>query len=525
MFMLARINNGRIRRHAVWLLLCLPFGLVAHALEPSDALPTPADLNAEAFPVGALDHFLSHRPRGEGEWGVSVIDLENKQVIYRYNDHQAMQPASTVKLMSTAFALDVLGADAQFSTRVLSKNAVDARGVLSEPLLLVGGGDPNLSSRIFPYRGETERGPLSQPVDDLALQIYQHGVREIPQGIVADDRRYPQEPSPLGWTAEDRAYWYGAPISSLTFNDGLVTVSAQAGSSVGRRARVSLAPNPGGLIRSRVSTIRRSARDDGLSLVARGDEWQLRGALRMGSGSSAMLSQPDPARMAAIALREALQRRGIVVGQHIGILRRSPEQPRPDPQSYADYTALGSITSPMLRDAVTVVNKVSQNLHAEILLREASLQLGGDGSLAQATMQLKSWLQSRNLVDEATVIEDASGLSRADRTTPFRLASLLGYAHQATWGNDWRASLPVAGRDGTLRYRLRDVQERVQAKTGTLKDVAALAGYVQRVNGRDYAFAVLVNRFSVSESQIKGQIDQLVRLMALESAPAQTAMR
>lgn len=518
------------RRWPWWLALCLSlsFGLGAHALEPDHAeTAVPADVG-DVFPVEPVNQFLGSRSAAEGKWGVSVIDLSTRQVIYRHNDAEAMQPASTAKLMSTAFALDVLGADARFRTQVLSKTLPDAVGVLPEPLLLVGGGDPNLSSRVFPYRGETERGPLTQPFDDIAMQVYQQGVREIPDGIIADDRRYPQEPPPAGWTAEDRMYWYGAPVGSLIFNDGMVTVSARAGGSAGQSARVSLAPNPDGLIRYHVDTVRRGGRDFALYLADRGQDWQLRGAIRMGGGSSAMLAQPDPARMAAQALRDALERRGIAVGKRIQILRRALDEPRPDPQNYAAYVTLAEMQSPPLRDAVTVVNKVSQNLHAEMLLREASLRLGGDGSLEQATNHLRSWLYERNLVDESAVIDDASGLSRRDRMSPFRLASLLGYASQTAWASDWRASLPVAGRDGTLRYRLHDVQERIQAKTGTLKDVAALAGYVQRDNGKEYAFAVMVNRFSVSESQIKGRIDQLLRLIALNpvsAGPARTAMR
>lgn len=468
-----------------------------------------------SFPTAQIDAFLASRSASEGIWGVSVMDLNSRQPLYETGGTEPLQPASTAKLLTTAFALDVLGPDTIFSTQVLARSTPDVNGVVQGPLVLLGGGDPNLSSRVFPFRGTTVRGPLSEPFDKLAEALWARGVREIPEGLVADTRRYPTEPRPAGWTEEDSIRWYGAPVSSLSFNDGMVLVTVRPAPRAGQWASASIEPNPRGLIRNAVMTVSRGG--SAVRLVDKGGYWELQGQVRARGGARfMMLAQPDPARMAVLAFRDALEKRGILVGGGVEILRRSPGEKVYNSLSYGNYLTLAELRSPPLREAVAVVNKVSQNLHAEMLLREASLAQGGDGSLATASFHLKSWLRERALLTPSCYMDDGCGLSRNNRLPPAALTAVLSYANTAPWGAVWRASLPWGGHDGTLRHRLRslDGEAEVYAKTGSLRGVQTLAGYIRKADGHDYAFAIMVNGFRVSDAQIKSRIDQLVALLA-----------
>ncbi|MEK8088266.1 D-alanyl-D-alanine carboxypeptidase/D-alanyl-D-alanine endopeptidase [Thermithiobacillus plumbiphilus] len=482
---------------------------------PPASNPSALAMASRGFPKTELSDFLGNRPASEGAWAVSVMDLASRQTVYEFQGQAPLLPASTAKLLTTAFVLDVLGPDAVFRTQIYGQMRPGVDGILRGPLTLVGAGDPNLSSRVFPYEQTTERGTLSEPFDQLAAQLWQSGVRVVPDGIVADALRYPQEPRPAGWTEDDKRRWYGAPVRGLSFNDSLVFVNARP-TRPGRPAVVSVQPNPAGLIRTAVTTGRRGS-GSWLNLEAEGDHWVLKGQLAAGRGAVfRMLAQPEPAQMAAMALRDALERHGILVGSSTRILFRQPGTPAPVATRYNDQVLLAERVSPRLADAVTVVNKVSQNQHAEMLLREASLGMGGDGSLEMASTQLHHWLEKRGLSTPECFMDDACGLSRNNRLTATALTRVLGYAANTPWGKAWRQSLPLAGNDGTLRHRMQGLTSgaEVRAKTGTLNGVQTLAGFIRKPDGREYAFSILVNDFRTSDLLIRQHIDHLVDLIA-----------
>ena len=151
-----------------------------------------------------------------------------------------------------------------------------------------------------------------------------------------------------------------------------------------------------------------------------------------------------------------------------------------------------------------------------MLLREASLGQGGDGSLEMASAQLRHWLQKRGLSTPECFMDDACGLSRNNRLTATALTRVLGYAANTPWGNAWRQSLPLAGNDGTLRHRMQGLTSgaEVRAKTGTLNGVQTLAGFIRKADGREYAFSIMVNDFRTSDWHIRQRIDHLVGLIA-----------
>ena len=171
-------------------------------------------------------------------WGIEAVDLDTGMTVFTRDASSLFTPASNTKLFTAALALDRLGADFRFYTRVLSAEAADPLGVINGPLFLVGGGDPNLSAREVPYRQGPANGNPLRWADELAGQVASHGVKRIAGSIVGDDTWYVWEPHPEGWTVDDTLYDYGAPVSALTVNDNALTLTIRPGALAGDLAQL-----------------------------------------------------------------------------------------------------------------------------------------------------------------------------------------------------------------------------------------------------------------------------------------------
>jgi D-alanyl-D-alanine carboxypeptidase/D-alanyl-D-alanine-endopeptidase (penicillin-binding protein 4) len=204
-------------------------------------------------------------------------------------------------------------------------------------------------------------------------------------------------------------------------------------------------------------------------------------------------------------------------------LRKEQEEPLPlAPSTLQTVTTapagkrvLASHVSPPLIEDITVTNKVSQNLHAEITLRTLGKLLARDGSLAQGTRVVRQFLISIGIRPQDFFFFDGSGLSNQDLITPRAATALLAYAARQPWGENWRSSLPVAGVDGTLSNRFTNspVQGKLDAKTGSLGEVRALSGYLTTASGRTLAVSILVNDHQ-PDSKAEGKaMDQLVEMI------------
>ena len=152
------------------------------------------------------------------------------------------------------------------------------------------------------------------------------------------------------------------------------------------------------------------------------------------------------------------------------------------------------ISVPVAQD-ITVINKTSQNLHAELLLRLLGKLYGTDGSFEQGTRVVRQFMANAGVDDTDFFFYDGSGTSPNDQITPRALTRLLSYASRQSWGAAWRKTLPLAGVDGTLdnRFKASPLKGKMWAKTGTLNEVNALSGYLAATSGRTLAFSILVN--------------------------------
>ena len=415
-----------------------------------------------------------------GTWGALVISLTTGDTLFERNAGLALNPASTLKLFTTALAFEQLGPDHRFMTEVF-RNGDVAYGTLNGNLIIKGGGDPALSRRYFDGDGN---GPMRA----LAKQVAAAGIRRISGDIIGDDRAFEAKPVPDGWRTRYLHASYAARVSALSLNENLVHIVVTPGRP-GQPGTVRLEPATTAYTVSNTSTTRSKSRGAQV-VVTGGEDGVIRVRGWIGSASEAKvygLVVPEPATFTTGAFVRALRDIGVIVE---GKARVGPTPP--------GATRVAAHPSPPLAELAGVMNRESINHYAELIFRNAARQASpaGIGSASMGNALLRDFMELRVGAHPKDVYAaDGSGLSTLDRVTARSMVQLLAYAHHAPWSRQFHESLPVAGREETLRLRMRQTpaQGNLHAKTGTTNEVVALSGYVSGRSGEVFAFAFLYN--------------------------------
>ena len=415
-----------------------------------------------------------------GEWGVMVISVTRGDTLFAYGADSKMVPASTMKLFTSALALEKLGPEHTFSTDVLRDGPLEANGVVQGNLVLRGDGDPSMSPRFV-------RGGPDAAMTMLARFVVGSGVKRIAGDLVADASAFESRRIPEGWLSRYAGAGYAAPFSALSLNENIVIVGVSPGAT-GGAGKVFLEPATRGLtVASTVRTVAGSR--SRISAHRMGDDRVVvSGTIGARAGTARyQLVVGDPTMFTAGAFRAALEAQGVTVD---GVLRvgRTPE----------NATLVTSLPSPPLARLISTMNRESINIFAELLFRGAARgpEKRTLGSAENASATLHDFMVRQvGALPDAVRVTDGSGLSVLDRVTPRSLVQLLAHAHRAPWGTAFHASLPVAGESELLRNRMRatPAQGNLHAKTGTTNDVIGLSGYVTAENGEILAFAFLYN--------------------------------
>jgi len=517
------------KRLSLSLLLCL---LLASQVYAAGAKPLQAR-------IGAV---LSDPDLARGFWGIEVVSLPEGRVLYSQNSDKLFTPASNTKLFTTAAAMALVGPEYKFHTTVETTGTLDRYGRLTGDLLLVGRGDPNLSGRELPYDLRTQRNdhPI-QVLEDLADALVKKGVKYVDGDVVADDSYFAFERYGEGWSQDDLVWADGAPVSALTINDNVVFVNILPADRPGERAFVSVTPFSdyyrvdNRIITTPAGTGRKIFinREPGSTVLT------LWGNMPLDDqGANEGLAIEDPAEFTAQLFRSLLEKRGIAV---YGKLRtrhtelaslstfsvttiapsRGGEAVQLQPLPTSQSLVLASYDSKPLIDDLMVINKVSQNLHAEILLRLLGREKGTAGTIEGGLEVLRGFLTQAGVPSEEYLFYDGSGLSRQNLVTPHAVVQLLRYASTQPWGAAYLSTLPVSGVDGSLsdRFKSAALQGKIHGKTGSLGGVKTLSGYATTARGEQVAFSILSNNFNLSGKRITDTIDRIVEAM-VDDAPS-----
>jgi D-alanyl-D-alanine carboxypeptidase/D-alanyl-D-alanine-endopeptidase (penicillin-binding protein 4) len=453
-------------------------------------------------------------------WGAMVVELDTGRVLYEKNSQRLFIPASNTKLFTTALGFVRLGPDYRFHTRVSSDVKFDDKGVLAGDLRLVGGGDPTLSAREFPFKNGPIRGDPLLALASLAAQAARKGLRVVKGGIIGDDSIYVGTPYPPTWELDDITWEYGAPVSALSLHDNSFRVKIRGGYRSGSPAVISIDP-PNGYykINSRVRTVAGSDTEILVEWPPGSREIQVWGKLKAGEARDKLLAIRDPAHYSAWVFRDLLRKQGIEVGGEISTRHLAASEladlKQGPPLVVPPGIELARRSSPPLFEILKVTNKVSLNLHAELVLREVGRVRRNVGSREAGLEEIKAFLKEVGISEDEYHFEDGSGLSPKNLVTPSVVTRLLNYMYFTEDRDGWLDTLPVGGLDGTLNYRFRGegAAGRVLAKTGTMTHVSALSGYGERSGGGLVAFSILVNNYDAPDSVIQLFIDGMVGLL------------
>ena len=458
-----------------------------------------------------LEALLAALPHAETVAGVSVVDLATGASLFEQNAHEPMIPASNMKVFVMAAAPLVLGPECAFNT-ILATDGTN--------LVLVGDGDPGFGDeRLYRARGEA----ITADFVRWAETLHRLGMTVVPGDIVIDESIFDDCRVNPTWEAEDLGKWYAAPVGGLNFNDNCVDITLTPAAQPGAPALVTVVPE-NSLVKIINQCRTGGERDPILHHPAGTFEYRISGGCRK-RWPFGSVSFPDPGLLTADSLRSTLQRSGISI---LGQIRRRRLR-RSDGSLPESLTLLDRRRTP-LADVLQRVGKDSQNLFAECLLKrigyewaKAGTAEGAQGSWDRGSRALRASVEGMGIDPAGLVVADGSGLSRANRCTARQLTAVLAWMRRQAYDRLFRDSFSIAGVDGSLRKRLKDLPDTVRAKTGTMRGIRTLSGYVKAANGREYAFAVLFNGYKGPSTPYKRIQDRICRILAGPAgSPART---
>jgi D-alanyl-D-alanine carboxypeptidase/D-alanyl-D-alanine-endopeptidase (penicillin-binding protein 4) len=454
------------------------------------AAPTPLGAQSaahdEALPAWLAE--VAEGPLARAHWGVAAYDLTDRRWVALHAADRYFVPASNLKLVVTAVALERLGLAYSWRTSVYGTAPVGRDGILRGDLILYGRGDPNLSGRFA--------GTITGVFEALADSLAARGLRRVTGALLADESYWDTDYLRGEWESYDTLWWYAAPVGALGFNDNAVDFAVRPGSRAGEPPVIEGEPESEfwTLENRAVTGLPGAARTFDMRREPGTNRIEAYGVLPLDADPrTEYFAVVDPAGWAGTVFREVLGQRGIAVE---GPVRTVSESER-SPIAAGDTVALASWVSPPLARVVETINQRSQNWHAEMVLKTLGREVAREGSWPAGLRVERETLAALGVDSTAFILRDASGLAAENLVTPRAVVDLLAVARERPWGEAFVASLPLAaGQSGSLRRRFANTvgAGRVRAKTGFIENVYALAGYLTTLEGHELAFSVIVNQ-------------------------------
>lgn len=430
----------------------------------------------------SLGSFSSEPAFKTASIGVYAVPLEGDESLASYQEDVALIPASTMKAVTTAAALQILGPDYQFETRIYLKG---------EDVVILGGGDPTLSAS----------SPTAEfPAWLTALR--EAGLEEIKGDLIVDASRFESRTTPDNWPWGDVGNYYGAGPSGLNYHLNLFTLTFKPGRVGGPAKLVSTKPRPPDvLFENHMRTGSAGSGDQGYVYGGPGAlRMAMRGTIPAGGNFSIKGALPNPPQSCLEAFRSYLK------GQKFPFEGRLRVGSPILDEAELIYTG----KSPSLAKIIKGTNHRSVNLYADSVFKAVTER----GTTKAAVVKIRDLWKKEGMDLTGFVMEDGSGLSPRNAITARQLALMMKAARGHETGEVFLQSLPTVGRTGTVKYLGRGsaIQGKVRAKSGSLTRVQTYAGYLAGKSGKKYAFAILTNNaVSNPKPAIVRLLEKLVR--------------
>jgi D-alanyl-D-alanine carboxypeptidase/D-alanyl-D-alanine-endopeptidase (penicillin-binding protein 4) len=461
----------------------------------------------------ALKDIDEERGMRNGFFAFSLKQIKNQETIINHNADKSVVIASNMKVVTTAAALDILGEDFTFKTKLEYDGEIMADGTLTGNLYITGGGDPTLgSSRV--------RGSLSaEELMSLFFQkIRNFGVKKINGSVVADADFFEENAVPPGWTWSDMGNYFGAATFGLNFNDNMYRLTFRSAKEEGLPTQVlRIEPRiPELVVSSMVKTGKPNSGDNAYiygsiygnhqfiegTIPAGVTEFSIRGAI------------PDPPKTCAETIKDYLTSRRIVIvgGATTTRLIRQNKQP-----VNTIRRTIYSHESPLLRDIVSITNLYSMNLYAETMAKMAGKKIYDDGSTYSGVNAIRNHWFQKGIKNAGFFMRDGSGLSRSNATTVSQLTDIMLYCSKQPFFSTFYNSLPVAGATGTMTPIARGTAAagNLRAKTGSIERVKSYTGYFRSQSGELYTFSMIANDYEMQPEILQEKMEKVMNLLAL----------
>ncbi len=454
----------------------------------------------------ALQKMLQQPDYRNAVVGIHVRELSSGETLYNYNSDKRMIPASTMKLITTATALEILGANYRFLTKVGYSGEIK-KNTLKGNLEIVGGGDPALGSEYF-------QNDYFHPhfLDVWAEKLKASGISKVDGDLVLDGSFYDTEKIPPTWIWEDMGNYYGAGPSALTVFDNLFRITFSSPPKAGEQTTIiSLTPEIEGLeIRNEVLSSDENS-DQAYVFGSPLDKSRvIKGTIpKNRKAFSIKASEQHPEELLANAVLHHFAKYGIFIKGKV-IFEKVDEK---------QFQTVYIQESPSLSDIIKVLNYESVNLFAEHLVKQIAAEKLGEGSRAKGIEIIKDFWKSKGIDTDALFMEDGSGLSHFNAVTPEQFTDILNFMFSRSANKDvFVASLPLAGSGTLTRFDVKLFPGNVlHAKSGSMTRVRCYSGYLRLDSGRNVAFSIMVNQFGGSHSRLIAEIQQLLSTIKTSS--------
>lgn len=457
-----------------------------------------------------IDGLLRSRDFTNSHIGICVVSADNGEYLYRENEQKNFIPASTQKLFTTSAALDFLGKDFRYCTRLYLDGIVDKNGEYVGNIIIRGSGDPTWSE-YFNTNTQVIFDKWITKLDSL-------GIVSIKGNIIGDDSYFDNEYYAPGWMWDDMAYPFSAQVSALSSGDNKIDFVILPGAIAGEPARIMMKQDNRFLrVINSVITVNSSEPAEVVPIKNYGsDVIELRGKIPISGKSERdpfMLSVTidNPTQYTVNLFKQVVESHRIKVRGAALTIDNWNER-----INYTQLEPLCEYFSPTLLQISNVINKQSHNLCAESILKTLGKETSGVGSFAKGVEYVKKYLVKNAINTDDMTIVDGSGLSRLNLCSPQKQTQLLWAILRSDKKGEFQSTLAVPGEIGTMRTRTVGTQaeKRLKAKTGTMNSVSTLAGYVTTRDGETFCFSIMMNNFSVPESVARNLQDLICMRLA-----------
>jgi len=422
--------------------------------------------------------------------GVYIREIRSGQVIYQKNGDKPLTPSSNMKVMTSAAAFKLLGPDYRYKTYIYGGPLDISRGVMESSLYLVGSGDPTFTE---PF---TENP--TEVLEQFAKRLHKIGLRKVKGDLIGDDSVFDRDFVGKGWKSRYILEDYAAECGGLSLNANLLRITIEP-------QRVTLYP-PSPAIK-----VVNNAQQSGYTEIQFKRESNTGKIVISGTFGGAtqtgLITVHNPPLFTLSAFSQILANRGIHVMGRAKLIEQQPYR-----YSYKSFLPYCSHESPKLYGVLKYLNKESDNFLANQVFRTLGAVCRGKGSLKNSESVIKEFMEKAGIDTTGFQMADGSGLSCLNKVTPRQLAETLVYMYSQPDAKKYIATLPQAGVDGTLKYRLSG--QKVFAKTGTINENSSLSGYVTTAFGQTLVFSIITNNHKYGQGAYKGFEDQIVHTLS-----------